>query len=260
MVNSLLTFYKTSDLTLERMSFLFHGEYGAGKTEQMGQILMAYMPDCLAVNFGGEKSVAGEDGLLTLKAKGLPAVDVGDWAQWQELLQSILTGKLKLRAVGLDGAPAMYKTFMRSITQAEAPEPSDYQKSHPRFENQLTLLRRAVPLLVLTTRSDRSMDQVRQEIWTTPDLPGRMATQVASYFDFVFYLEHDVQMGKLIYRLHTARAKTVTRARLPRALPPVINDPSWSRIRAEIEAAVEGKPSPLATAGPAFKPTVVAGR
>jgi hypothetical protein len=104
------------------------------------------------------------------------------------------------------------------------------------------------------------MDQVRQELWTTPDLPGRMATQVASYFDFVFYLECDVQMGKSVYKLHTARSKTVTRARLPRALPPVINDPSWPKVRAEIEAALEGKPSPIAAGGLAAKPTTAAGR
>lgn len=251
-----LQFYQTGQLTLDRFAILFHGEPASGKTHQMASILQAHKPNCLAVNF------VGEDGLLTARDHDLPAVDIESFAQWEEMLREILTGtKLKgLKAIGLDGLTHGYRMFMRSITSAEAPEPSDYQKSHPRFENQIVRLKRAVPIVVATCRSDRSMDQVREELWVTPDLPGRMAAGVSGLFDFVFYLEHQMVMGgKIEYRLYTAgKGKTTVRVRLPRALPAIISQPSWPRIEAEIRATMEGKPSPSAAVGPAAKPTTTA--
>ena len=242
--------FNTDSLEHTSRSFLLHGEPGAGKTWLLGSAMAAYKPRSYILNF------PGEDGLLTLQGLGLPGEDVETLEDWNAFLADIRIGKLKdTMAVGLDGLPQFYQSvIIPSLVKTEFAEPSDYGRIHSRFESQIKAIKRAVPLLFCTARSDRSMDQVRQEAFITPDLPGRMAVGVAGIMDYVFYIEADAVAGRVRRRLYTvapANRRVITRYRTPRPLQPVYEDPTWttlSRALQEAGVSIPAAANPQSTA------------
>lgn len=238
-------FFNTADLTLDRVSYLFAGEPGAGKTKMLGEVLAEYGKAGYVIDFPKEK------GLLTIKHLGIDGETLDTYEDWKGFLNDVASGKLKdKKALGIDGLPRFYRDIViPSLFPHKTPEATDFTSIHKRFEDEVTLVKRHVPVIVATALVDRSMDQVRQELYITPDLPGKMAVGVAALFDYVLYLESEAIGTTVHYRCLTApRGKMVVKVRGQRAPIPVISlpvdKPAWPVVKSELQAALEGKPSP----------------
>ncbi len=223
----------TRELQLDRSAIMVHGEAGVGKTWLLGDVITHYGDDGYIVTF------PGEEGLLTLKDRGLPYEVIESWPDWEKFKLDIHKGKLKhVKALGLDGVTYLYKMIMRAFTSAEVPDGKDYQKAHARFENQVIEISRAVPLTFWTIRSKRRENQVTQQEFICPDLPGVYASGIAGLMNFVWYLEAKPAAGGIERVLYTtAKAATVLRQRLPRPLPIVVKNPTWKVLLGELEKA-----------------------
>jgi len=234
---------------LEHPSLLFHGLFGTGKTYILGDVLRSEAANG-PVRF---INIKGEDGYLTLAHMGLG--EVGEEVENLTDLEAVIAdyAKLGLRALGVDGLPHMSRLVIESVCGPDgvpriSKEQNDWVSIHRRFEGLIRKLRWIAPVFVATSSTDRSMNQIDQEIWLTPDLAGKQATGIGGMFDFVFLCKtRQTSPGVTQRYLYTVASNTVVRARLPRALPPQIVMPQgpggWEILKRAMEACLkpEGK-------------------
>lgn len=227
--------------TLDRATFLFHGNYGVGKTHLLGDALR-HESQIGPVKF---VNITGEDGQLSIANFGLGKV--GETVETLQDLTEALTEykKANLRALAVDGGKYLGKMVIKAVCGDRLPSvgrgSNDWQEIHAKFENVIGQLRWVAPIVILASSSDRSMDQVSGELSLTPDLPGRQAAGVAGMFDFVFTLKAVAVGPNQIRRtIETAPSPNViTRSRLPRPLPASIEIPAngggWKKLMEEIQ-------------------------
>jgi hypothetical protein len=210
-------------------TFLLHGPYGSGKTHLLGDMLHeeAKTGPVRLIN------IKGEDGYLSIKPEIITEAEgetVADLADLEAALAD--AKKAGVRAVAIDGFHRIYslvyhKLFGSDRTPSIGGTTNEWGAAHKMAGDLMDMLRYYAPVVVVSSASDKSLDQLRGETHTTPNFPGQMAAGVGGRFDFVFYLESEV-LGptKIRRKLLTAPvSKMVVRYRLPRPLPPSIDLP-----------------------------------
>lgn len=229
--------------TLGGASWLFHADYGAGKTHLLGDALAAEQENgtVLFVN------VSGEDGYLTLRDFGLgdAAVTISNMKDIAALVKELRENPV--RTIGVDSLKALSQLIMDNITGGErtpkiGKNDNEWSEIHHDFWNTLAKLRRSCEVFLAVCPSDKSVNQLRDEIWITPDLPGREATGVAGKFDFVGYMRATTLGPKNVRRtisFHPVPG-VVTRFRLPKPITEDIKLPNGRGGWKAIQAAVEG--------------------
>lgn len=251
------------DKARELASFttLIHGAFGAGKTHLLGDFLVeeSLQGPVAFIN------MRGEDGYLSIadlrSRLGDNLVVAGTANEFNDLVDNptnptkgILVDikAAKCRAIGIDGLQNIYPFAYRKKFGADRlPEikqgasGNEWGEVHKLVSDLIESLRRYAPMIMCTSRTDRSMDQLTSTVSNTPDFPGRMAVGIAGKFDFVFYLDYKVMGENKIQRtLQTAPVeKMVVRSRLPKPLPASIKlnegSGSWKKIVDEIRKAVQ---------------------
>jgi hypothetical protein len=231
------------------MTFLIHGGYGTGKTHLLGDMLKYERnhakPGRSKVSF---LDIGDERGFGSIQNLGLG--DAGEHIKTLKDLHEALDEYTKagdLAALGVDGFNGVGQLIIAAVCGDRLPKvgnnSDDWQRIHYEFTKLYAKLRPVAPVVMCSSASDRSMDQVSGQMSLTPDLPGRQAAGVAGKFDFVFTLSAMVTGLTSVKRtLHTApMANTVIRARTPRPLPTSIDlvagEGSWAKVRGEIEKA-----------------------
>lgn len=254
-----IDFTKARELATQ--THLWHGNYGAGKTTLLGDMLKheSSQGPVVFVN------MRGEDGYLSivdLKATTGDRLIIADTVNDVDDLVDNPTNpvkgllvdakKLGARAIGIDGwhrlYPLVYRKRLGSDRLPEVKQNSsgnEWSDVHKYANDIIDSLRRYAPIVVCTSATDRSTDQLTGKISNTPDFPGRQAAGIAGRFDFVFYLDYQVLGENKIRRtLQTAPTdRMICRARLPRPLPATIEIPAngggWKILQAEIQKCLK---------------------
>lgn len=230
--------------TLDRFTMLLHGNFGAGKTHLLGDMLRSESKrgPVLYIN------IKGEDGHLSIS--GMELGDVGYTVDSiPDLKELLLEAKqANIRAIGMDGFKELGAMVIRKVCGDKLPSvgkgSDDWQRIHKEFDDLVKSFRTFAPIFVAACSSDRSMDQITGEISLTPDLPGRQAAGVAGMFDFVFIVKAQATNPTTVKRtlLTAPTANTIIRQRLPKPLPNEIDLPSggggWDKLMAAMHACL----------------------
>ena len=229
-------------------TFLLHGPYGSGKTHLIGDMLHteAEQGPVRLIN------MKGEDGFLSIKPEIITEAEGETVADLDDLNAALADAKKAgVRAIGIDGFHRLYSFVYKKVLGADR-TPSiggtrnEWGDCHKVAGDLMDMLRYYAPIVVVSSASDKSLDQLRGETHTTPNFPGQMAAGVGGRFDFVFYLESEViGPSKIRRKLITAPvSKMVVRYRLPRPLPPSIEltdgSGGWALVVNAINQAMKG--------------------
>lgn len=231
--------------TLDRITLMIHGGYAVGKTYLLGDMLKTEMEKG-PVKF---VNIAGEDGYASIKHLALPP-GVGETVETLRDAQDALAEYRKLNvplaALGIDGGKWLYRAVMAHETGgARLPtvggQGNEWGEIHFLADNLFKSLRYVAPVVMVTTTSDKSVEQLSGRTMTTPDLPGRAAAGMASMFDFVFYMEATPMGGGKTKRVVRTEPdiRTVVRYRTPRPPPSQIEMPDgpggWKKLYEAIQ-------------------------
>lgn len=238
--------------TFDAGTFLIHGAYGSGKTHLLGDALRTEggLGPVRFINLRGEDGYSSIEKEITDDAAG-ETVDTFD-----DLEASLLDAKKAgARLIAIDGLHRLYPlTYKKVLGSDRLPvvggQTNEWSGVHKAAETLIEGLRYHAPIVVCTSATDKSLDQIRNETHITPNFPGRNAAGIAGFFDFVFYMESEVLGANKIKRtLRTAPvSKMVVRYRLPKPLPASLDIPDgpggWSRIVDAINASLKPKSTP----------------
>lgn len=229
-------------------TFMIHGPYGSGKTNLIGDMLHAeseHGPVRLI-------NLKGEDGFLSIMPEIIAEAEGETVSEYVDLVAALEDAKKAgVRAIGIDGFHRIYSFVYRKLFGSDrmpsiGGQRNEWGDAHKLAGDLMDLLRYYAPIVVVSSASDKSLDQLRGETHTTPNFPGQMAAGVGGRFDFVFYLDSEVIGPTKIKRtLRTAPvSKMVVRYRLPRPLPPSIELPDgkggWALVVNAINKAMNG--------------------
>jgi hypothetical protein len=229
-------------LMVDSFTMLVHGIRAAGKTHLIG--------DMLSVEQQTGKTcfinMAGEDGAAS--AKSFKLGDIGEthesYADFQAFCKEY-AGK-KLQAVGLDSLSVLGRWVMRATVGSDrlprvTKESNEWGEFHREMDNAMALLRNTARYVLAVCPSDRSVDAVTQRTYISPDLSGRQAVGSAGWFDFVGYIQADVESASKVSRkfVIAPNSTIVVRQRLSRAITSDLKLPdgagSWSLIKNTIQ-------------------------
>lgn len=190
-------------------------------------------------------NVAGEDGALTGKGMGL-----GDIAETIDSYKDMEVAldeyrQAKVWAIGIDSlAPLNAWTRVHAFKSDRMPTGADeWTELHRLMNNIMLKIKRSANMVMCTCPSDRSVDQVTQKTYITPDLPGKEARSSAGWFDFVGYISAEPTRPGELKRtfLMTPNGLVTVRQRLPKQIMKEIELPNgpggWKLIKQQIEAA-----------------------
>jgi hypothetical protein len=210
---------------LEKAIILIHGGYNSGKTHLTADFLKYYR-DVGPVKF---INVIGEDGYLSAQTFGLG--DIGETVTtYDDLIECLNEAKKeKCVAIGVDSMKMASKLAMAHVLGTTDRLPTvgnngnEWGAVHFAMENLTNRMRAAAPFVMCVCASDKSVNQLDGKTYVTPDLPGREAAGSIGWFDFVGYLNADVQgPGKIRRTVKFAPNGTIlTRQRLPK---PILTD------------------------------------
>lgn len=230
-------------LMTDSFTMLVHGIRASGKSYLIGDMLAverASGPVCYV-------NIAGEDGASSAKSFKLGEIgeDIGSYEDFKDFCKEY-SGR-KLQAVGLDSVSVLVRMIMKSLFGSDrlprmTKETNEWSELHREADNAMVLFRNTAKFVMAVCSSDRSTDAVTQQVYITPDLPGRQAVGSAGWFDFVSYLKVDITgPGQVSRRLVIAPNSTiVVRQRLTTQIEKDLELPkgpgSWTLIKNTILA------------------------
>jgi len=243
---------------LNRCSILVHGITNVGKTYLLGDFLRHES------QFGKVAfiDVLGEGGTMSLADLGLTAAGhkgyrVSTRKELTDLLDWLSTQNL--RALAFDSLKAFVRLVIAERVGADRmpvvtknSEENEWSDVHFRMERMAGRLAATAPWIMAACLSDRSVSQIEDKVYVTPDLPGREAAGSVAWFDLAGYLKAELSplpgVGVTRTFMVTPNGSIKTRQRLPRPITEDIKLPSgpggWTTIKARIEEAL--KPSTMA--------------
>lgn len=228
-----------NNLVTDGYTMLVHGIWASGKTHFLGDML-ATEAKAGPVKF---LNIAGEDGAASAKGSNLPT-GVGETLEtYQDFTDFCreFAGK-KLQAVGLDSMSVLARVVARAVVGADrmpkiSKDSNEWGDFHREMQNATTLLRNTAKYVLCVCPSDRSTENVSQQVYITPDLPGRQAAGSGGWFDFVGYLSVRVLGPASVKRILTFKPSgaVIVRQRIRRMIMDEIELPEgaggWSKVK-----------------------------
>lgn len=222
---------------------LFHGQYGHGKTDLLGDALRTEKEfgEVLFVN------VKGEDGYMTVSNMGLgdSGVEMESYKEFDELTDYLIAHPLRAMAVDSLKPIVQKAVYGKVLGDGVVPSKSEHwTQIHFAMESLCTRLRRCAKYVLCACPSDKSVNAIDGQTYITPDLPGRQAVGSAGWFDMVGFIKAETTGPKTVNRtvLFAPSPTVVTRQRLPKQIIEPIKLPQgpggWKAIKAEIEKSL----------------------
>jgi len=225
----------------DSLTILIHGIRASGKSHLIGDLL-ATEKEAGKVCY---VNMIGEDGSSSAKSFNLG--EIGENHESYDDFKAFCkeyAGK-KLQAMGLDSLSVLGRWVMRAIVGGDrlpriSKDSNEWGEFHREMDNAMVLLRNTAKFVMAVCPSDRSVDNVTQRTYITPDLSGRQAVGSAGWFDFVGYLSAEVlSPGEVTRKLIVApNGSIVTRQRLAKQITTDIVLPngrgSWAKIKKTI--------------------------
>lgn len=241
-------------IILERLSLLFYGEYGAGKTRLLRDIIETEL-----LSFPKEEilyiSHADDEGYMPLRGIDVPAVELDDPKDIDLLINQ--HAKKPLHLICLDGLDKNSDLVMRGVLGSDrAPkgggqDKNEWTEVHRVFFQKLAKLRKCADYFVATAPAARYKHPTTGDNDVNPDLPGSQASKIIGAFDFAIGVEfRKTALGKTSRWLRVKPANGAAavaftlRQRLVHELTEDIEIPqgggAWSILKGQIETAMGG--------------------
>lgn len=178
---------------LERLSLLLIGEYGSGKTRMLRDVIETELEG------GAEESSilyishADDEGYMPLKGLAVPAVELDDPKDVDQLITEYSKKPLHLMCV--DGLDKTSDLIMRgTIGSDRAPkgggqDKNEWTEVHRAFFHKVSRLRKCASLFVATAPIAKYNHPTTGDSAVYPDLPGSQASRVIGAFDFTLGIE-----------------------------------------------------------------------
>lgn len=237
----------TKDQQLQFVRALVYGESGRGKTTSLRTL-----PEATTAIV-----IAGERGALPLRGQSYMARSVRTWEEMTELADEMSNGMPRgIRTVCLDSLSAVgdmckhgivthdRKLLIKSRTKGRSDSPDSIYDDLMSQEDWGLYLARMKALLAQLTASPFHLIVTSLTAWTqdkrsatirkTPALQGRLALEVAQYFDLVFYMDSIPDSeGRESRVWRTSSDSTVEAKDASGALEP-IEEPDWTNVFTKI--------------------------
>lgn len=232
-------------------SLLLHGPLGCGKTRLEGDFLLyeKQFGDVLFIDTPGEE----RNDIIRGLGLGNCAVLPQTFDEFNELLNELEAHPI--RAVALDSLREWYRMceIKRTGNEYKLPEggstkDNEYTAIHRWSHSSMTRLRRCAKYVMVVCPSDLGQDLIRKEdgsltkTFIVPDLPGKMATNCATWFNFIGYFNTILKPGGKYYREidFVTGGKHLARQSCPRPITEPIEIPGsgpggWEKLKKEIE-------------------------
>lgn len=182
-----------SNVRLERLSILFYGDYGSGKSRFLRDIIETELADGAPESGILYISHADDEGYMPLKGLTVPAVELDDPKDIDQLIGEYTKKPLHLLCV--DGMDKFSDLAMRgTIGSDRAPkgggqDKNEWTEVHRAFFQKVSRLRKCASLFMATSPAAKYNHPVTGDSGVYPDLPGSQASRVIGAFDFSIGIE-----------------------------------------------------------------------
>lgn len=250
-----------SDLD-DGLSFLIHGNYGAGKTHLIGDMLREEAKDGPIAFI----NTVGEDGSTSVADMGLgeQGYNVSSRVELLDLCDYFIANG-RLAALGIDSARVLQHFVIRAVVGKERWEsleldiqPGEWNNIHRAMSQTLLKLKQTAKWVLCVCTSDISVDMVTSQTTTSmgtksaggkvskgsfvsPDLYGKMHSVIAASFDMAGFLRAEAMGNKAERSVRfTTSNNILTRQRLTHEITADIPIPhgkgGWTAIKNTVEA------------------------
>jgi len=218
------------ETSVDYINMLVYGDPGVGKTVLAGTAsLVPEMAPVLCIDIeGGTLSVAAQK-------LDVDVVRVKTWTEMQAVYDELYRGT-EYRTIVLDSITEIQKfsmnQIMEAVTKADPGRDPDIPSMREWGKNieQLRRLTRAfrdLPMNTIVTALAKSDKDPRTGLnKTKPSLSGKLADEVAGFFDEVFYMYVKVVDGNLQRLLLTSKTDTQEAKDRSGRMPTVLEDPN----------------------------------
>lgn len=226
------------------VNILVYGRSSIGKTTLAGSA--DAVPEMRNVLF-----VDAEAGTLSLDKTGygVDVVNIGHWNELDDIYHALLAGSHNYQTVVLDSLTELQDLNMRAIMEAMKNDPDNYErdpdvpgmyewnKSGKQIKKMIRLFRNLPMNVIFTALVKEDKDPKTGIVMKLPDLPGKLAMQVAALFDVVLYYtiiprrsEDNEEVGQMRVVASQAGTNTVAKNRGSSRLPELLEVPDPEKV------------------------------
>ena len=189
--------------SLDKFSFLVHSGPGAGKSHLLFDALYHERANGPVVFI----NIAGQDGYLSGAEYDFGPELIAETVDTLKDLNDLLTEVGNASCIALDSVRDLLRLCVVNTTGSDRPPragktENEYSQIYFDFEKTLRELKSSCKRFVTCSTSDRSVDQLTNNVNIVPDLMGRWSNGIASMVDFVGYMDATTNMGRVKRFLH----------------------------------------------------------
>lgn len=223
------------------LNLLVYGESGVGKSRLSGSASeIADMSPVLLIDFEG--------GTLSLKDiyPTVEVVRVKEFDELQSVYNDLHLGRHGYKTVVIDSLTELQKLSMAGIMREVVRKDSDrdpdvpglreWGKSSEQIRRFVRAFRDLPTHTIFTALSKQDKDTRTGMTSTRPDLPGKLASQIAGFMDMVLYLYIRQVEGENQRLLLTTSTETTIAKDRSAKLPPVVENSTMSAVYKAISA------------------------
>ena len=228
------------------INMLVYGRSSVGKTTLAGSA--DSVPEMRNVLF-----VDAEAGTLSLRKTdyGVDVVRITDWNGLDGLYHALFAGGHSYQTVILDSLTELQDLNMQAIMAAMKNDPDnlerdpdvpgmyEWNKSSKQIKRMIRLFRGLPMNVIFTALMKEDRDPKTGVVMKLPDLPGKLAHQVAALFDIVLYStiiprrgDDDAEVGQMRVVASQAGTNTVAKNRGSDRLPELLEVPDPTKAAA----------------------------
>ena len=234
------------------LNILVYGMPGAGKTRFAGSAAeVSEMTPMLYIDVeGGTKSIkdlypdVDTVRVKTIYDKGGRAKKTA-WGQLNDIYSELKKGEIAYQTVVIDNITEAYQLAMQDVMTKllaenpdrdfDVPAQREWGKASAQMRRWIRNMRDLDLNVIITAHEANQTDDNGNVKSVTPSLPGKLAMEVAGFFDEVFYIytKQDKELG-IVRKLQTQPAgKYIAKDRSDK-LPLVVSDPKMAVIYQEV--------------------------
>ena len=215
--------------SVEYINVLVYGDPGVGKTVFSGTAsLVKEMSPVLCIDIEG--------GLLSVAAQGydVDVVRVKTWQQMQDVYDELRRGS-DYKTVVLDSLTEIQKFSMNQIMEQvlkadpsrdpDVPGMREWGKNIEQIRRMTRAFRDLQMNTIITALAKSDKDPRTGLIKTKPSLSGKLADEVAGFFDEVFYMYTKVIDGEIKRLLLTTKTDTQEAKDRSGRMPAIVDNP-----------------------------------